>query len=167
MLVIFSGLPGVGKTAVARDLARQIGAMYLRIDSIEHAIRSSGMISRSLDDLGYRIAYVVAEDNLRIGGTVVADSVNPIHLTRDAWLEVAKRANAKAIEIEISCSDSYEHRRRVETRVADIPGSTIPTWADVAEREYHSWQREHLVIDSATCTTEQSIALIRSAISQV
>ena len=32
-----------------------------------------------------RIGYAVAEDNLRLGRTVVADSVNPVKLTRDAW----------------------------------------------------------------------------------
>jgi len=39
VLVIFGGLPGVGKTTIAQELARQIGAMHVRIDSIEQAIR--------------------------------------------------------------------------------------------------------------------------------
>lgn len=123
------------------------------------------MTSGSFDNLGYRIAYAVAEDNLRVGRTVVADSVNPIPLTRDAWLDVAKRAQVKAIEIEVRCSDLKEHRRRVETRVTDVPGLPIPTWADVAAREYHAWHRERLVIDSGACTTEQSVELIRGALS--
>jgi predicted kinase len=92
MLIILAGLPGAGKTTVARELARQIGAMHLRIDSIEQAIRASATPSQPLNDAGYRVAYAVAEDNLRIGRTVIADSVNPLQLTRDAWLDVARRA---------------------------------------------------------------------------
>jgi predicted kinase len=166
MLVIFSGLPGVGKTAIARELARQIGAAYLRIDSMEQAIRASAITSRSLNDAGYRVAYAVAEDNLRIGRTVIADSVNPLRLTRDAWLDVARRVAVGAIEIEVTCSDLTEHRRRVETRVADIPGLKMPAWADVVAREYHPWHREHLVIDSADRTPEQSVGLIREALAE-
>ena len=63
MLIIFAGLPGVGKSEIARELARQLGAVYLRIDSIEQALRDSGLATGSLDDSGYRIAYALAEDN--------------------------------------------------------------------------------------------------------
>lgn len=166
VLVIFSGLPGVGKTVVARALALQIGAVHLRIDSIEQAIRGSIIRSKPLDDLGYRVAYAVAEDNLRIGRTVIADSVNPLRLTRDAWLNVAKRAGVGAVEIEIRCSAPEEHRRRVEARTADIPGMTLPTWQDVVAREYHPWDREHLVVDSASNTVEENVDLIRAALSK-
>ena len=39
MLIIFGGLPGSGKSTIARALALRLGAVYLRIDTIEQAIR--------------------------------------------------------------------------------------------------------------------------------
>ena len=81
MLLIFGGLPGVGKTAGAMGLAREIGAVHLRIDSIEQALRNSGVDVSGPE--GYEVAYAIAEDNLRLGRTVIADSVNPIgHASR-------------------------------------------------------------------------------------
>ena len=102
MLIVFGGLPGAGKSTIARELARQIGAVHLRIDSMEQAIWASRVASQPLNDAGYRVAYAVAEDNLRIGRTVIADSVNPLQLTRDAWVEVAKSAPVRVIEIEVN-----------------------------------------------------------------
>src|SRR5205809_497681 len=140
MLIIFGGLPGVGKTAIAAELARVIDAIYLRIDSIEQAIRASGVVSLPLDDAGYRVAYAVAEDNLRLGRTVIADSVNPLNLTRDSWLRVANRAQVALVEVEIECTDADEHRRRVEERFGDLPGLPALKWRDVVEREYQPWR---------------------------
>ena len=34
MLIILGGLPGVGKTTIAREVARQLGAIHVRVDSI-------------------------------------------------------------------------------------------------------------------------------------
>ena len=159
-LIIFAGLPGVGKTEIARELARQIGAVYLRIDSIEQALRDSGAIPPP-DDAGYCVGYALAEDNLRLGRSVIADSVNPLQVTRNAWREVGVRARVTSVEIEIQCSDRSEHRRRVETRASDIPNLQLPTWEDVLSREYHTWNREHIVIDTARSSVEQSVSRIR------
>ena len=163
MLIIFAGLPGVGKSEIARELARQLDAVYLRIDSIEQAVRNSGT-SRPLDDSGYRVAHAVAEDNLRLGRTVIADCVNPLTITRDAWLDVAKRAGVHAFEIEVQCSDPDEHRRRVQTRSPDIAGFVLPTWEEVVAREYHPWERQRIVVDTAASGVQESVNLIRQAL---
>src|SRR5512143_1404490 len=143
MLIVLGGLPGVGKTAIARELARHLCAVHVRIDSIERAIRESGVTSVPLDDAGYRVGYAVVEDNLRLGHIVIADSVNPWPVTRDAWLRVADRAEAPAVEIEVVCSDAREHRRRVEQRLGEEPASGGPTWEEVVSRDYRGWDRPH------------------------
>ena len=164
MLVIFAGLPGTGKTSLARDLARDLSGVYLRVDSIEQAIRDSGVAPGSLDDAGYRVAYAVAGDNLRLGRIVVCESVNPWKLTRDAWRDVGLRAGVCTVEIEIICSDADEHRRRVETRVNDVPGLAPPNWDAVIKRDYQPWDRDHVVIDTAGKSIAQSLLEIRTVI---
>ncbi len=157
MLIILAGLPGSGKSALANDLARRIGATYLRIDSIEQAIANSSLGTHPLEDVGYRVGYALAEDNLRIGRTVIADSVNPIELTRTAWLNAAKRAGRKGIEVKVVCSDSIQHRKRIETRSSDISGLNLPTWQNVLDREYHPWNRDRIVIDTAGKSVKHSV----------
>jgi predicted kinase len=162
MLLILSGLPGTGKTTIAQELARRLRAVHVRIDSIEQAIRDSGVVSASMDDAGYRVGYAVAEDNLRLGLIVIADSVNPLPVTRAAWRDAAARAGKPVVEAEIVCSDPGEHRRRVEGRVADIPGHSLPSWADVLTREYLPWDRDLIRIDTAKTGLEQAVAILSS-----
>ena len=119
-LYIFSGLPGSGKSTLSQLVARQLKAVYLRIDTIEQGLRE--LCSLDVQGEGYRLAYRIALDNLRLGVSVVADSCNPIQLTRREWEQVARDARAEYINIEIVCSDSNEHRLRAESRVAGFPG---------------------------------------------
>lgn len=161
MLVVLSGLPGVGKTAVARELARVTGAVHVRIDSIEQALRNAGW---RVEGEGYGVAYAVAEDNLRLGRSVIADCVNPWPLTRSEWRSVADRAGTPVVDVEIVCSDAHEHRRRVESRSPDIAGHRLPTWSEVVERDYRAWTDERLLIDTARSTVEESVQRILSVI---
>ncbi|MBB3393204.1 putative kinase [Rhizobium sp. BK275] len=162
MLIIFGGLPGSGKTTIARALAKRLGAVHLRIDTIEQTIRASGMLRSEVGPAGYMVGYALAEDNLTLGNTVVADSVNGLTITRDAWLSVAVRAGVRAVEIEIVCSDKVEHRRRVETRASDIPGLIDPSWEKVITRDYDDWGQRPIVIDSAKQGVEEAVAELLS-----
>ena len=85
-LFIFAGLPGAGKTTLAQCLARGIKAAYLRIDTIEQGLRD--ICGFAVQGEGYWLSYRIAEDNLRLGIDVVADSCNPIELTRREWQQV-------------------------------------------------------------------------------
>ena len=166
MLIIFAGLPGVGKTSIARELARQRQAVHLRIDTIEQVLTDAGAddVLRADPGLGYRIAYALAADNLKLGLTVVGDSVNSLDITREAWRAVAKAADARWVEVEVICSDAAEHRRRVETRVADIVGHRPPTWREVEEREYQPWPGERVLIDTAGRPLEACLAELNAAL---
>ena len=142
MLIIFGGLPGTGKTTVAKQLSETLKAVYLRIDSIEQGIR---------DALPYNP-----------GGNqqVIADSVNPIEITRSAWRTVATTIGKPFIEVELICSDKNIHQSRVENRQSDIKGLTPPTWQEVIERDYQPWQSPAIKLDTALITAESAVSMI-------
>ena len=67
-------------------------------------------------------------------------------------------------EVEIICSDLEEHRQRVEGRIADIPNLKLPTWRDVVSREYEPWSGDHMVIDTAVTSVEESAEILRKLV---
>jgi predicted kinase len=159
LLIVFGGLPGTGKTTLAKALAKRYAAVYLRIDTIEMAIRTTGML-REVGPAGYVVAYRVAEENLRLGHVVVADAVNPLQITRESWSQVARNAGVPLVEVEVLCSDPIEHRRRIESRTPDFDGLPPLTWASVCDRTYEKWSAPHLEIDTAgksVAETEQEL----------
>lgn len=154
ILYIFSGLPGTGKSTLAKRLARHTGAAYLRIDTIEQGLRD--LCGTPVVDEGYRLAYRIARENLLVGVSVVADSCNPIGLTRRAWMAVAKETGSRFLNIEVVCSDSEDHRRRVETRPADVDGLKLPTWEDVLARNLEPWTEARITLDTANTPEDRS-----------
>ncbi|OSQ39066.1 AAA family ATPase [Thalassospira mesophila] len=164
MLIILGGLPGSGKSTLAHTLASQLSAVWLRIDSIEQALRdahdlygsgSQEMGSLEMGPQGYMVAYQLAVDNLALGHYVIADSVNPLEITRAAWRDVARKAGVKYIEIELVCSDVAKHRKRIETRQSSVANLKLPDWQAVQNRDYQPWHSGQLVLDSAQNTAEQ------------
>ena len=155
VLYIFGGMPGTGKTTLSRHLARRLRACHLRIDTIEQALRD--LCGLNVEGEGYRLAYRVAADNLRLGLDVVADSCNPLELTRREWEGVATKIGCPFRNIELICSDVEEHRRRVESRSPTVPGLVLPSWADVLSREYHEWTCERYVVDTAGVSEREAM----------
>jgi predicted kinase len=157
MFIVFAGLPGCGKSTIAAALAKRLEATYLRIDSIEQAMVDARTKPGAA---GYLVAYRVAADNLRLGRMVIADSMNPLRITRDAYRQVAEQAGVGFLEVELICSDKTEHRRRVETRMATVEGLVLPNWESVEAKEYETWDRAHLQIDTAKFSVAESVELL-------
>ncbi|MDR2037783.1 MAG: AAA family ATPase [Bacteroidales bacterium] len=154
VLFILSGLPASGKSTLSKLIAKAYNAVYLRIDTVEQALRD--LCNVDVQGEGYRLSYRIAGDNLKLGHNVVADSCNPITLTRREWVDVADKNGAGYIHIEIRCSDKEEHKERVRTRKSELEGLKLPTWEEVESREYHQWENERIIIDTAHQSVEES-----------
>lgn len=158
VLVALSGLPGVGKTTIAKALAMASGATLLRIDTIEQALRAAS--GREAGVAGYAVASSLAAENLDLGRDVIADSVNPLEVTRNAFAAAARQGGARLIDVEVICADLKEHRRRVETRVSDVEGLTPPDWAAVQARRMDPWTEPRVMLDTSRRSVGEAVALL-------
>ena len=164
-LIVFSGLPGTGKTTLARALSKKLGAFFLRIDAIETGIKQSELKTDSIEDAGYQGAFNLARENLALGHGVIADCVNPISFSRSAWRQVSRDAHVPCLELELVCSDRVEHQRRVEERHSQ--DSATPDWQRVLNRHYEPRQADCLELDTARLDISAQVALVTDALEGV
>lgn len=153
-LYIFSGLPSSGKSTLATQLSKYVGATYLRVDTIEQALKD--LCGLNVYAEGYQLAYRLASDNLMQELSVVADSCNSVSESREKWEQTAIDSNAEYINIEVVCSDPVEHKFRVENRNSPVKGLILPTWEKVKSREYKAWDSKIISIDTAGKSITQS-----------
>jgi len=155
VLYIFSGLPATGKSTIAKILANRTHSVYLRIDTIEQGIRD--LCNFNVQGEGYRLAYNIADDNLKIGNSVVSDQCNLLKITRNEWSNVAVNNHCKYIHIEIICSDKAEHKSRTEQRQTEIEGLILPTWEEILRKEFDPCEEECIIIDTANKSVEECV----------
>lgn len=153
-VIIFSGLPGTGKSTMAEHVARTMRIPAFASDWLMGGLKPAHAALSKLD----RSQYIAACDGL-IGTLVtrqlmLAQSAIVDGLMRDdeipAWRETAASFSARLFLIECVCSDQAIHRSRIEGRVRGIPGWHEIGW-DHVERmraEYPPLTVNRLVIDA-------------------
>ncbi|MBK2093641.1 AAA family ATPase [Francisella philomiragia] len=155
---IFSGLPGVGKTTLAKQLAQTLtNVAYFRVDTLEYYLKKAYL--QELNKQGYEIVYYQAKENLELGKSVIIDCCNPILESRELWNSLSQINNTKVINIEIMCSDIQAQQNRIETRYKSNPNK-YPTWQDVVNRDYQVWNESIIKIDTAETDIIESFNIL-------
>jgi predicted kinase len=153
-LIIFSGLPGTGKSALAEAAARQLGIPVFAKDWLEATLLRCEMTpanpEKPLGSAGYQLLTTLAERQLMLGQSVILDSVASTASIRQTWRELAAKYHAEWYVIECICSDERLHRARLEPRQRNIPGWRELTWDEVerVKSYYVAWDEPHLIVDA-------------------
>ena len=134
-LIVFSGLPGTGKSRLAEAVGRALGIPVFAKDWLEAALIKSELIpsnqEKSLGYAGYQLLTTLAERQLTLGQSVILDSVASTLSIRGIWRELAEHYDADYRVIECICSDELLHRSRLEERQRNIPGWHELEWSEV------------------------------------
>jgi predicted kinase len=162
-LMVFSGLPGTGKSALAAATGRELHTPVFSKDYLEAALWRSG-IPRELKSgwASYELLTTLAEGQLRLGQSAILDSVASTESIRQQWRELSIKHHASFVAIECVCSDEALHRARIESRQRGIPGWYELDWGEVERvRSYYApWRTERLVVDSVRPLEENVAAVL-------
>lgn len=153
-LIVFSGLPGTGKSALAESVGRELGIPVFAKDWLEAALVRSELTpsnqEKPLGSAGYQLLTTLAERQLMLGQSVILDSVASTESIRSMWKQLAEKYDADWFVVECICSDENVHRIRLKTRERHIPGWHELEWDDVeyVRSYYVPWNESRLVVDS-------------------
>ena len=152
-LIIFSGLPGTGKSALAETIGRDYGIPVFAKDWLEATLLRSGLKpvteDKSLGSAGYELLTVLAERQLMLCQSVILDSVAGTQTIRNTWCQLSEQYKADWRVIECICSDESLHQARLKDRKRNIPGWHELEWSEVerVKQYYLPLKGEHLVLD--------------------
>lgn len=178
-LVLVSGLPGTGKSALARALAGKAGFEWLRTDAIRKELGEAagvtstaggawgeGLYTKEWTERTYAATLERATAAWREGRRALVDACFSSEARRAAFLEAARRHGVRAAVLHLEAPAALTH-----ARLAQRKGDPSDADAAVHDRMALSWEPfrpgapAHRIDASGTpsCTEAQALQALRAA----
>jgi len=117
-LILVTGLPGSGKTMLARELARALDLVHLSSDAIRTELQKRGRYDESDKELVYREMWTKAREVLRNNGKVVLDATFHKASRRRAFEALAAEIHTRPVVIQVKAGEE-ETKRRLQRKRPD------------------------------------------------
>ena len=162
MLVQLSGVPGSGKSRLARSIAEATGFVVVDTDVLKSSIVGSGVPVAAAGPVTYGAALALAQDLLEQGRTVVLDSPCRYQQLLDSGRRKAGALGVRYAFIELWVRDWSVVLGRLDERsprvsqvasaTAPVPGTdwefgtpkaTLEAWQNQLIHPQHDWLRLH------------------------
>lgn len=154
-LVIFSGLPGTGKSTLANRLARELRWPLLRIDDVVGDIPENA--GTDFWDSQVAILLGLVETQLELGLSVIADSVF-MNTDRHHAQALARKYQSRFRPIYTHLSDEKIWEQRLTARYMELNNPAVSTWEQVQRQRGHfrKWEPDTVLFMDAVNSAEKN-----------
>lgn len=159
-LVIFSGLPGAGKSTLANQLAWDLHWPLLRIDDL--VVDVSDGAGPAFWDEKILVLLTLSEAQLALGLSVIVDSVF-MGADRVHAQEIARSHAANFRPVYCFVSDEVLWQQRVTQRVEALQNPAVATWEQISHQREHfaKWDADTALFVDAILPLAQNQTKIR------
>jgi len=145
-LVVVCGLPGVGKSTVARQVAERIDATVVRSDAVRKALYADPTYSAEETASVYDALLSRAENRLDRGESVVLDATFADARFRTAAVELGAAAATEHTLVCVECDQAVAERRiRDRDGISDADVDVYRQFADA----FDPIETEAVIVDNS------------------
>lgn len=150
-LIVYCGLPGVGKSTASAYTAETLGATRYRSDEVRKELFDEPAYSSEEGEATYEELFSRARSELEAGRDVVVDATFGSRRARDRVAAVATEAGADLAFVHIICPAEVVRERIAERE--DVSDADFEV--HLAHREeFEPFEREHVRIDNSGTVAE-------------
>ena len=154
MIIVVTGLPGVGKTTFSKELAAMLNAQVLSSDKIRKELFSKPTYSKSEKSLVYNVILLIAKYLHQTGKTCILDATfNRENFRKNLKEKLGTKKN-QLFFIECKCSESIV-LKRLRNRKNDYSDADFHIYKKM-KRQYESIKTSHITINTGTLSVKKA-----------
>lgn len=151
-LVVLSGLPGSGKSHLAREITARYPLAVLASDALRRSLVKRPTYSQKESARLFSAIHALLEDLLRRGVPALLDATNLKEAHRQPVYKIAERTGTRLLVVEVRADDKIVRRRlnarRAREHPADIAEATVAVYQMMRE-EVEPITCPHIVVDTS------------------
>ncbi|RLM89898.1 kinase [Halobellus sp. Atlit-38R] len=160
-LIVVTGLPGVGKTAVSREIVDRLGGRLIRTDVVRTDCFDDPEYTAAERETVYDEVFARGRETIANGGVAVLDGTFRTRADRARAVDLANAVGVPLDVVAVECADSVVEAR-IAARENDASEADIDIYRQFKER-YEPIEIPHVRIDNSgdlASTREQIVAVL-------